>query len=64
MTDSKKEQQIWERWITIENYDNYPELAHSLADFQGSHLLGYVYIDHDAGTTLDLVKTLTKLTIK
>ncbi|MFD1601988.1 hypothetical protein ACFSJW_24335 [Flavobacterium artemisiae] len=61
MNYSKKEQQIWERWITIEDYHNYPQLADSLADFEGSHLLCYVYIDHDAGTTLDVVKIFNKV---
>lgn len=52
----KMERQIWEQWITIDNYRNYPLLTKVLTDFAGDNILGYVYIDHSEGITLDVLK--------
>ncbi|KFF19458.1 hypothetical protein [Flavobacterium hydatis] len=56
MNKPKKENEIWGQWITINNYQNYPALVNMLADFVGDNILGFVYIDHVAGTTLEVVK--------
>ncbi|WP_420572255.1 hypothetical protein [Kordia sp.] len=46
--------QLANRWIRINNLDeNFTRL---LGEFTGTHLFGYVYIDHTAGITLDVIK--------
>jgi len=56
MDKQQKENEVWGQWITIDNYRNYPALINTLADFAGDNILGFVYIDHVAGTTLEVVK--------
>ena len=45
---------IVNKWIKIEGLNE--ELKNILYDFDGDNLIGYVYIDHTAGITLDIIK--------
>jgi hypothetical protein len=56
MSKPENDREIAGQWITIENFKNYSALANSLTDLTGDHILGYVYIDHAAGLTLDIIK--------
>ncbi|MBC8753511.1 hypothetical protein H2O64_02435 [Kordia sp. YSTF-M3] len=46
--------QLANRWIRINELD--ASFAKLLGEFKGSNLFGYVYIDHTAGITLDVIK--------
>ncbi|SNR15370.1 hypothetical protein [Tenacibaculum jejuense] len=46
--------EIANKWIEIRGISN--ELKNVLHDFEGDNLVGYVYIDHTAGITLDVIK--------
>ncbi len=46
--------EIANKWIEIRGISN--ELKNVLHDFKGDNLIGYVYIDHTAGITLDVIK--------
>jgi len=46
--------EIANHWIRINNIT--PALKSLLKEYSGDHLLGYVYIDHTAGITLDIIK--------
>ncbi|MGH1386286.1 hypothetical protein [Kordia sp.] len=46
--------QLANRWIRLNNIA--PSLKNLFREYSGDHLLGYVYIDHTAGITLDIIK--------
>ena len=41
-------------WVRVTSFS--PTLKKSLADFQGNQLFGFLYIDHQAGITLEVVQ--------
>ena len=45
---------IWNKWIKILGICD--ELKKVLSVFKGNNIIGYVYIDHTAGITLDVIK--------
>lgn len=47
---------IWDQFIIIKNFKNYPFLSSLLQGFEGENLMGYAYIDHEEGITLDILK--------
>lgn len=56
----RKGLELSDKWIIIEDYKKYPALKNIAHDFQGEDILGYVYIDHEAGITLEIIKFLSR----
>ncbi|GEM_PF-5269236 len=47
-----------DKWIIISNFNK--NKKNIFSDFEGTHLIGYVYIDHTAGLTIDVIHFLEK----
>lgn len=51
---------IWNQFLIIKNFNQYPILSSLLTGYGGQSLVGYTYIDHEEGITLDLLKLFTE----
>lgn len=53
---SKTNSQIWNQFIIIKNLTQNQILSSLLKGYEGENILGYIYIDHEEGITLDILK--------
>lgn len=53
---SKTNSQIWNQFIIIKNLTQNQILSSLLKGYEGDNILGYIYIDHEEGITLDILK--------
>ncbi|WP_027381281.1 hypothetical protein [Chryseobacterium daeguense] len=51
---------LWNQFIIIENFRRFPLLSTLLTGYNGENLIGYTYIDHEEGITLDILKLFTE----
>lgn len=56
----EKHNRIWNQFLIIKNFSQYPILSSLLTGYGGQSLVGYTYIDHEEGITLDLLKLFTE----
>jgi len=50
---------LWNQYIIIKNFRQYPIISSLLNGYEGKNLIGYTYIDHEQGITLDISKLFT-----
>ncbi|WP_435522978.1 hypothetical protein [Chryseobacterium indoltheticum] len=51
---------IWNQFITIKNFNQYSKISSLLKGYEGESLIGYIYIDHEQGITLEVLKLFTE----
>jgi hypothetical protein len=49
---------FWDQFFIIRDFNQYPILSALLKGYEGAHLIGYNYIDHEQGITFDIFKLL------
>lgn len=52
--------QLWNQFIIIKNFKQYPMISSLLTGYEGENLIGYTYIDHEQGITLEILKLFTE----
>ncbi len=52
--------QLWDQFIIIKNFKQYPMISSLLTGYEGENLIGYSYIDHEQGITLDVLNLFTE----
>lgn len=55
---AKSSSTFWNQFYIIRDFNQYPILSSLLKGYEGSHLIGYSYIDHEQGITFDIFKLL------
>lgn len=56
VSDLNSFRDILYKWVVIKDWKQYPDLKYLLKDYNFSHLFGFIYIDHECGLTLDVIK--------
>jgi len=51
---------IWDQFLIIKNFKQNPLLSALLQGYEGENLIGYTYIDHEQGITLEILKLFTE----
>lgn len=51
---------MWNQFIIIRNFNQYPLISSLLKGYEGENLIGYTYIDHEQGITLEILKLFTE----
>jgi len=51
---------LWNQFLVIKNFNQYPALSSLLTGYGGQSLFGYTYVDHEEGITLEILKLFTE----
>jgi hypothetical protein len=48
------------KWVVIKHWQQYSDFKVLLKDFKLPHLFGFIYIDHECGLTLDVIRVFSE----